>query len=348
MSQVSFALLPTAVLPEEAADTPLLAGGRLLLLGARRSGTTWLGKIFDSHPKVLYRHEPDTVVRTRAFPDFCTDADVVVHRGEARDYLLRMAGVRTLKSAGSLPLLPKSYQDKATFQLRRAIVLGLKACEQIPPLRGWARHVAIPDLLGAQAMDQAPFCVIKSVISCGRVALYAEAMPEARILLILRHPCGQVASTMRGVAQHKFEKQVPIEEIIGLPQADRYGLTRAGLQAMSEAERHAWHWAILNEKALDDLPEDGRGRVLRYEDLCNAPVAVAHELLDFAGLAWDPQVDRFLEDSTRPTSRDRYYRVEKDPIIAMNKWRQELSAEDQRSIMAVAAQTKVGHRFLDA
>jgi hypothetical protein len=41
-----------------------------MILGAPRSGTTWLGKIFDSHPRVLYRHEPDSVYRTVAIPSF--------------------------------------------------------------------------------------------------------------------------------------------------------------------------------------------------------------------------------------------------------------------------------------
>src|SRR5690349_19178518 len=36
-----------------------LGAGITFILGAPRSGTTWLGKIFDSHPSVLYRHEPD-------------------------------------------------------------------------------------------------------------------------------------------------------------------------------------------------------------------------------------------------------------------------------------------------
>jgi hypothetical protein len=32
----------------------------ILVFGLPRSGTTWLGKIFDSHPETLYRHEPDS------------------------------------------------------------------------------------------------------------------------------------------------------------------------------------------------------------------------------------------------------------------------------------------------
>ena len=39
-----------------------LAATAILIVGAPRSGTTWLAKILDSHPDVLYRHEPDEVV----------------------------------------------------------------------------------------------------------------------------------------------------------------------------------------------------------------------------------------------------------------------------------------------
>jgi hypothetical protein len=31
----------------------------ILVLGSPRAGTTWLAKIIDSHPNILYRHEPD-------------------------------------------------------------------------------------------------------------------------------------------------------------------------------------------------------------------------------------------------------------------------------------------------
>ena len=40
----------------------------ILLFGMPRSGTTWIGKIFDSHMRTLYRHEPDTWNKIKEIP----------------------------------------------------------------------------------------------------------------------------------------------------------------------------------------------------------------------------------------------------------------------------------------
>ncbi len=46
-------------------------GNKLLLLfRMSRSGTTWLGKILDSHPDVLYIHEPDSEIKIKSVPLF--------------------------------------------------------------------------------------------------------------------------------------------------------------------------------------------------------------------------------------------------------------------------------------
>ena len=55
----------------------------ILLFGMPRSGTTWLGKIFDSHPLVLYRHEPDTWQRL-------TDVPIVAGRVTTPTYETRL------------------------------------------------------------------------------------------------------------------------------------------------------------------------------------------------------------------------------------------------------------------
>jgi sulfotransferase family protein len=53
--------LPRRRVPGSPAYAAALAAP-ILILGAPRSGTTWLAKIVDSHPDVLYRHEPDATL----------------------------------------------------------------------------------------------------------------------------------------------------------------------------------------------------------------------------------------------------------------------------------------------
>ena len=40
----------------------------VFIVGTARSGTTFLAKLLDSHPDVLYRHEPDSVLVNTEIP----------------------------------------------------------------------------------------------------------------------------------------------------------------------------------------------------------------------------------------------------------------------------------------
>ena len=52
------------------ASAPMFQSNAILVFGMRRSGTTWLAKIFDSHPETLYRHEPDSWIALPEVPYF--------------------------------------------------------------------------------------------------------------------------------------------------------------------------------------------------------------------------------------------------------------------------------------
>jgi hypothetical protein len=312
----------------------------ILILGAPRSGTSWLAKIFDSHPDVLYRHEPDTVLREYNLPWMCTPEQVPAHRDAARDYLRRLFDTATLKTAGSLPIFPKRHHGVVAAQLRIGMVYGLRTIEQVPGARRLVRGAPIPDLLDVAAHPGLRL-VLKSVSSRGRARLFAEALPGMKTIFILRDPWGQVASMLRGAALGKFEEPVPVQELLMTEQARRYGLTKERFAALPEVEQFAWNWAILNEKAIDDLAGIQGVRILRYQALCAAPMAEARALFDFAGLEWDPQTEDFLRRSTTFSGRDRYYQVFKNTLTAMNRWREELKPEDQRRILAVVRETSL-------
>src|SRR5580658_4388008 len=101
----------------------------VLLLGAPRSGTSWLAKIFDSHPDVLYRHEPDTVLRNWDLPWMCPRDEVGKHVDAARIYLRQLIETATLKTAGSQPMFRKRFESPAAHLARTAIIHALQAAD---------------------------------------------------------------------------------------------------------------------------------------------------------------------------------------------------------------------------
>ena len=94
-----------------------------------------------------------------------------------------------------------------------------------------------------------------------------------KTIFILRDPWGQVASMLRGAALGKFEEPDPGPGIAHdragaalWPDAERFA-------ALPKVEQFAWNWAILNEKAIDDLAGIDGVKVLRYHALCDAPMS---------------------------------------------------------------------------
>jgi len=319
----------------------------VLLLGAPRSGTTWLAKIFDSHPQVLYRHEPDTVLRNDGLPQLVRRDEVEKYRDDAHLYLAELMNVRTLKSAGSLPLFPKTYSGSIAQYLRGGVVYSLHAADAIMRGARWAQRVPVPDLV-PRVPPVRPIVVLKSVSSRGRARLFADAMPKSRIIFILRHPCGQVASTMQGISAGKFEHTVRFAAALKTEEGRSVGLTTERFAGLSPIEQCAWHWAIMNQKALNDLAGLGadRIRVLRYEDACADPERVAKELFAFSGLNWNAQTASFIQESTSGGDVTEFYGVSRDPLAAANKWRTTLSAEDQQRILAIATRVPAGEMFM--
>ncbi len=318
---------------------PVLPNDRIvLILGAPRSGTSWLGKTFDSHPDVILRHEPDTVLREPRLPGICPPDGIGQHAELARDYLRRLMDLRTLKTSGQLPLYPKNHQRRAARYLRTGFVLGLKVVEKALGLRDALRQIRIPDAIRDGDLSRTHL-VIKSVSSLGRARLFAQALPGVRIVHIIRSPFGQVASVMRGLQQHRFEDPSAVEEVLLTRLAKKYDLTLDRMHAMPLVEQLAWHWSIMNELALEELADVPNVQTIRYLDLVLDPIGQAQRIFTGCGLQWHDQTTRFLRTSTSFSGPDLYYQVYKNGSEPLFKWRQELAKEDVSRILNVVKST---------
>lgn len=322
----------------------------LFIVGVPRSGTSWLAKIFDSHPKVVYRHEPDTILRTTAIPAYCGAGDIDTYLPAARSYLNSLLEVRVPKTVGSRPIFKKDYYGNLSFLLRNGMILAAKAAERIGPFRGYAQRVRIPDLIDIR--QDSLRVVIKSINALGRVTLFLRAWPGSKAIIIVRHPCGQVSSLLRGIERAGRNAQLPATVDFGIyellaetDQAIRRGLSLEVFKRMKPIERLAWLWAIMNEKAIEELEGSPIVRILKYEELCEAPEKVARELFDFAGLPWNNKTQVFLRASVEYRGHEGYYDVFRDTRKAAYKWREELSADEISDVLNVANQTRAGLLF---
>jgi hypothetical protein len=300
----------------------------ILILGAPRSGTTWLAKIIDSHPDVLYRHEPD---ETLPGPEPLT--------AEALPALLdAWISDRSARTVSKRPFFPKSFQSGWARGLRGLLTAAVSAASRMPGPLAELGRIAVPDLLGRSA----PRVAIKSVRWSRGAALLAQTAPACRIVFILRHPCGQVASVMRGNRQQRFDlntegTDMPFDEAAALTFAAAHGVDDPTFQALPNAAKYAWSWRAFNEPAYAALAVQPNVHVVLYEALCAEPEAVSRRILRFTNLGWNAQTQEFVARSTMHQGPAGYYSVVRDAAAAAESWRQKMSPREQEAVRSVVA-----------
>lgn len=319
-------------------ETNMSAAPPILLFGMPRSGTTWIGKIFDSHPETLYRHEPDSWGRLNFLPLMAPLDHANDYAADIRYFFGQLPHMKLTKVVASTPIFPKNYYSPLRYQLFRLGVFAVKAVAKI------AGEQSVPTFI--RVRDKARIRVVwKSIESLGRLGVIERGLRPCFGIHITRHPCGYVASVLRGELQQRFTSEISSSEDLGLlalcldtVTAREHDLSMETLQSLHPVERLAWRWVLFNAKAMQDIADEPNCMTLRYEDLCRDPLGVAKKLFEFTHLSWNAQTERFVSQST---ARDvgRYYSVVKDPMKAATKWKNELSAADIDRIYDVISKT---------
>ncbi|MGH8124554.1 MAG: sulfotransferase family protein [Rhodanobacteraceae bacterium] len=317
----------------------------ILVFGMPRSGTTWIGKLFDSHPDTLYRHEPDSV-RHLSLPLFPEVENASRHREELEQFVASMPRLRSPEVVGKQPLFPKGYQSAVALSAYRASVIAAKAASRI------RRHFPClyrPTAAGCEGAR----LVWKSIESSGRLGVCVEALSQARAIHLMRHPCGYVASVFRGEAAYRFNDSTPsadqlwvLKLLLATASGKRHGLNLDDLRRLTPEERLAWRWVLMQEKILADVAGSERVLTVRYEDVCVEPLAMTRRMFEFTGLDWQLQTERFVRASIEGAETD-YYSVFKNPRDSAQRWRSELAPDVAERIQQILRASSLRHYYDD-
>ena len=318
----------------------------VFVVGGARSGTTFLAKLLDSHPDVLYRHEPDSILINTDIPFIPRSDQLPSFVGPAKAYLEALCHVRATKVSGQRPIFDKAF--RSDFQKKRFLA-GLylaKAAEKAG--RAFVKKpLSIPDCIGG-GEDGRFVYMMKSVNSPWRTRLFSEAMPNWRFIHILRHPCAVISSRLRGIESNLMQAKTYLRPPFKAGMAEGYPFSLEELAESSFEEQTAFLWMICNQRIHEDMAGREGYRMVIYEDLCRELESTTRSLFEFAGLDWNGQTEAFIRQlESKDKGEAGYFDIQRSPLASLDKWRSQLSGEQIAKVERIVCHADVGRQFFN-
>ena len=282
----------------------------ILVTGAHRSGTTWVGKMLALAPGVAYIHEPFSP-RTAAglspagFDRYFT---VVTSENEAR----------------YRPGLEQTIRFRYGLGAQIRSLRGGRDLARIP--RDFAR-VERTRLSGARPLVKDPIALLS-----------AEWLAETFVMdvvVLIRHPAAFAASLKRLGWKHSFanfiqEGRVP--EVVRPYEAE--------IRQQAERPSEILAQAVLLWRLLYNAVDGYRERhpdwaFVRHEDASAEPVATFERLYAQLGLDLTPAAKEAIARASAPDNPAELatpYAVELDSAASIGRWREDLTAEEVETL----------------
>lgn len=306
----------------------------VLLAGSARGGTSWALKVLDSHPAVCGSHEPFyQLTRDKTLVDLLerlkdgqgTDADA--------QFLVSTA-IKGCIETHKPPFFRKNFL-KTPAAIRTAAWMSARACHALKPA---FEYLATGHLTSEHRLviKNRPFPHLDRVLN----AIKADA------LLLLRHPCGVVSSWMRGIKMGVMAADsadpVRVWELYS-EYLEPVGITPHELSQMSPAGVLAVNWLVDTLIFKEYQNSRMRTRTIVYCDLVQNPLEEWPRVFDWLGLPFDPAVEAFLTQSSKPKfdvrsllgRKYRYFSVQGNETSPMVAWKKNMSEEQIYEVMDI-------------
>jgi hypothetical protein len=318
----------------------MISSSPILLCGLPRSGTSWIGKIVDSHPHTLYLHEPDKILPLRI---------ETRNDGRLEEFIAAYVDQLPTKLSTDMfvyPLMRKEGSTRASHALKTAAISGAKLLSRC------FGNMRLPSVLRGHDDLRLAW---KSVRLPRYIATVARAAPHQRVVYIIRHVGGYLGSQVVGrkigllggrPENHPSKLLEQLFDDNNEGQSIEYGLRRTDIAEMEPYQRMAWYWTIINHRAIVGLRAVGNALIVSYDRFAVDPINVAQKMFGHLELNWCAEVERYIGLSTCD-DRANYYSLTKDPIKSSTKWRSVLSVEQVEWICSHILPTVPGRFCLE-
>jgi hypothetical protein len=279
----------------------------ILVTGAHRTGTTWVGRMLAADPQTAYISEPLNVLhRPGVFRARVAHWYTYVTTGNEGDYLDALH--ETLSYRYHLPAEIASLRSGHDF---------LRMCRDVGIfMRG--------RLLHCRPLLKDPFAVFS-------LPWFAERL-HSRIIVTVRHPAGFASSLKRLNWSFDF-RDLLAQPLLMHDWLEPY---RSQMEAMPSGDIIAQAgllWAMVYRSVQAACRRVPSVQVVRHEDLSLDPVPGFRELYGEVGLRFTPPVERkILESSSSQNpaelSRSKVHSIKLDSRANLHNWKRRLSPDE--------------------
>jgi hypothetical protein len=310
MPDVAVAAIFLSSRAESVMNTPIL------ISGAHRSGTTWIGKVLAQAPNTIYLHEPFSPVKSE--PGVCAYRFPFWYT-----YIDDLTGSRALRAA-----LARMFEPRYEL-LDRFSSLALP----IHPRIIWKRWRSFAEARATQAT-----IIMKDPFALLAVPWLASVF-GVRPVIVIRHPAA-FASSLKVKGWHCPFRDLAVQrELMSTYSVEeRAEITRVACGERDIIEGAALLWRILYGTVARYRQQYPSWLFVKHEDLSARPFELFSELFQQLRLDYSPLVELFLSQTL--TRRDRAYvahstaidDVCRDTASNVTVWRERLTPAEVQLI----------------
>jgi hypothetical protein len=279
----------------------------ILVTGAHRSGTTWVGKMLAADRDTAYVSEPLNVLHRRG-----------VYRADVKYWY------QYITAENEADYLP-AFQQLLNFRYHLFAELGsLRSRKDFLRMGRDLSIFAKGKLFGQRALFKDPFAVFST-------PWFAQKL-NCKVVITIRHPGGFASSLKR------LDWPFDFRDLLSQPtlMRDHLEVDRADMESMPADDlvgQSALLWRMIYRSVHATLKLFPDFKVVRHEDLSLDPVAGYKSLYKTLGLTFDDKVRNTILNSSsseNPTelSKKKVHSVKLDSRANMSNWKKRLTPDE--------------------